>query len=105
MVRHGWRGAFWSDAWRVPAPAGAKRHMPGLHTARPHLQLQCYGIAIAQFGGIFATSWNWRQLVCSNAPLLCPKLNRRSPLSTLMLSLPIKATILTRCETCSQRNR
>ena len=73
MVRHGWRGAFWSDAWRVPAPAGAKRHMPGLHTARPHLQLQCYGIAIAQFGGIFATSWNWRQLVCSNAPLLCPQ--------------------------------
>ena len=31
---------------------GAKRHMPNLHTARPHLQSQSCGIAFAQFGGI-----------------------------------------------------
>ena len=29
MVRHG---------WRVSVRAGAKRHMPSLHTARPHMQ-------------------------------------------------------------------
>jgi len=34
MVRHGWRSAFW---WCL-AGVGAKRHMPNLHSARPHLQ-------------------------------------------------------------------
>ena len=63
--RRAWSGmagaARFGGAWIVSARAGAKRHMPNLHTARPHLQLQCCGIAIeaiAQFNGIFATSRN-----------------------------------------------
>jgi len=37
--------------------------------------------------------------------MICHKLNRCSLLSILTPLLPIKATILTRCENCSQPNR
>ena len=37
--RRAWSGtARFGRAWRVSVRAGAKRHMPNLHTARPHLQ-------------------------------------------------------------------
>ena len=39
--------ARFGGAWRVSVRAGAKRHMPGLHTARPLLQSQSCGIAIS----------------------------------------------------------
>ena len=56
MVRHGRRDAFWSrlagvGARRCEAPHAQPAHCP----AAP---------AVTQFGGIFATSRNWRQIVC-----------------------------------------
>jgi len=55
MVRHGWRGAFWSrlagvDARRREAPHAQPAHCPA-------------AAAVTQFGGTFAIFGAQRQLV------------------------------------------
>ena len=52
--RRAWSGtagtARFGRAWRVSVRAGAKRHMPNLHTARPHLQSHNLAAHLRQVG-------------------------------------------------------
>ncbi|MCY3991904.1 MAG: hypothetical protein OXF50_11840 [Caldilineaceae bacterium] len=54
QYRRAWSGtagaARFGRAWQVSARAGAKRHMPNLHTARPHLQSYNLAAHLQQLG-------------------------------------------------------
>ena len=52
--RRAWSGtagaACFGGTWRVSARAGAKRHMPNLHSARPHLQSHSLAAHLKKWG-------------------------------------------------------